>query len=105
MVERIEAQTCVRGLLATVNGHVDRPGRAARCYRYNLTAVGRYGTVEFRQGMGTCDAGVVLGWVGNVVRFVTAAVETGDEEFCEWAGLEGGVVDEEVLRRFGALVE
>lgn len=100
MLQRIDEQGSVLELLRLVNGVAVGSNSYTRFYKYNLTSVLVYGTVEFRQGAGTIDDGWVMRWVGSVVRFVTAAVETQDEVFWRWAGV-GGVVDRVVCERFG----
>ncbi|KAI5847937.1 hypothetical protein DFP73DRAFT_592811 [Morchella snyderi] len=74
---------------------------SSRLYKYNFEAVGRYGTVEFRQAAGTVDAVWIEDWVERVVRFVMAAVRTEDAVFRGWAMVEGGPDDPAVLERFG----
>lgn len=70
-----------------------------RGYRYNLASVNRYGTVEFRQAVGTADGHGIVDWVGRTIRFVRSAVATRDEVLDAWG--EHGVVDSSVYERFG----
>lgn len=70
-----------------------------RFYKYNLTSVMNYGTIEFRQAIATDDGDQIVDWVGRVILFVTSAISTPDEVFDTWA--RDGVNDSDVYRRFG----
>lgn len=70
-----------------------------RGYRYNLSSVYRYGTVEFRQAVGTTDGHRTVEWINRTIKFVTSAIATPDEVFNEWGVT--GVLDPAIYRRFG----
>ncbi|KAI5850519.1 putative amidoligase enzyme-domain-containing protein [Morchella snyderi] len=103
MIWRIDDQTDVYRLLCLINGaNDDSHTGISRYYKYNLTCVLTYKTVEFRQAAGTIDAEWIVAWVENICSFVTAAAATGDETWYEWAeSLDSVVTDAEIRRRFG----
>lgn len=70
-----------------------------RGYRYNLTSVYRYNTVEFRQAVGTTDGHKIVEWIDMTIKFVTSAIATPDEVFNEWGA--AGILDPAVYRQFG----
>lgn len=100
MVEKINEQDTIHSLLCTINSLWGSQGLShSRNYKYNLTATSKFGTVEFRQAGATLDSDKILNWVANIIRFVTAAIDTPYEVFYYWA--VHGVVDQEVYERFG----
>lgn len=100
MVQKINKQDSIKSLLCTINSLWGSQGlSASRNYKYNLTATSKFGTVEFRQAGATLDSDKILNWVANIIRFVTAAIDTPYELFYYWA--VHGVVDQEVYERFG----
>lgn len=79
-----------------------------RFVKYNFTANDRYGTVEFRQALGTGNSKEVIDWVDFVAGFVKAALEVTKEEWVEFGKIVGMgsaeetlKLDPEVLNRFG----
>lgn len=70
-----------------------------RGYRYNLTSVYRFNTVEFRQAAGTTDGHKIVEWINRTIKFVMSAIATSDEVFNKWG--EIGVFDPAIYRRFG----
>lgn len=70
-----------------------------RGYRYNLTSVDIYNTVEFRQAAGTTDGHKTVEWINRTIKFVTSAIATSDEVFNEWGAT--GVLNPFIYRRFG----
>lgn len=70
-----------------------------RGYRYNLTSVYRFNTVEFRQAAGTTDGRKIVEWINKTIKFVTSAIATSDEVFNKWGAI--GVFDPAIYRRFG----
>lgn len=70
-----------------------------RGYRYNLTSVDIYNTVEFRQAAGTTDGHKIVEWINRTIKFVTSAIATSDEVFNEWGAT--GVMNPFIYRRFG----
>lgn len=85
MMEVIDRCGKTEDLLCVINGL----GRDSyqRFYRYNFLPVQTYGTIEFRQAMGTNNVQWIIGWIRVVIKFVTTAVETPDERYAEWARL------------------
>lgn len=84
-----EARSLER-IICTMNGWACFSGvyRPSRWFRYNFLSLKAYGTIEFRQAMGTISAEKVLNWIKTVIKFVTAAIKTPDHLFTYWA-LEG----------------
>lgn len=79
-----------------------------RFVKYNFSANDKYGTVEFRQALGTGDPKELIDWVNFVAGFVKAALETTKEEWIEYGKIVGMGTAEEalnlpssVLDRFG----
>lgn len=70
-----------------------------RGYRYNLTSVEIYNTVEFRQAAGTIDGHKTVEWINRTIKFVTSAIATSDEVFNEWGAT--GVKNPFIYRWFG----
>lgn len=70
-----------------------------RGYRYNLTSVNRYNTVEFRQAIGTADGEKIVDWINRTIKFVTSAIATPDEVFNNWG--EHGISDPIIYHQFG----
>jgi hypothetical protein len=103
MIWRIDDQIDVYRVLRIINGANDGNYTSiSRFYKYNLTCVLTYKTVEFRQAAGTIDAEWIVAWVKNICSFVTAAAATEDETWYEWAeSLDSVVTDAEIRRRFG----
>lgn len=100
-LEVIEKAANLKILLSAINRTGDR-GHSDRCYKYNLTSVMHYNTVEFRQAMGTDDEGQIKDWIDRVIQFVTSAISTPDDVFDTWA--REGINDPSVYPRFGVPV-
>lgn len=97
MVAVIERCVNTEDLLCVING-LGRD-RYQRFYKYNFLPVQTYGSIEFRQAMGTSNGSWIVGWVAVVIKFVAMAVETGDETYVEWAKM--GDVPSGVCHFFG----
>lgn len=55
---------------------------------YFLKIVITYGAIEFRQAIGTANAGGILGWIQIVTKFAMVAMEIRNNSFIDW--VEGG---------------
>lgn len=98
MVDVIDRCGTTEDLLCTING-LGRDRSYQRFYRYNFLPVQTYGTIEFRQAMGTTDPEWILRWISIVIRFITKAVKTPDEIY---AVLAMSGIPPEIYRLFGA---
>lgn len=99
-LEAIDRQKSTQSLVMVINSSInikDLP----RCYKYNFRSLEKFGTIEFRQAFGTVKAEVIVEWVGTVVKFINAAVETEDSMYEEWARDKGEIRGED-YERFGA---
>lgn len=85
---KIDEARDFNSFICIVNGWV-RTGtdqyHPSRCFRYNFMCLNLYGTIEFRQAIGTVCAEDILRWVKTVTKFLMAAVRTPDYLFTEWA--------------------
>lgn len=98
-LDAIDKQHNAAGLVMLMNscvGMKDLP----KYYKYNLRSLEKFGTIEFRQAVGTVRSEVIVGWIETVIRFVSAAVGTEDEVYKRWA--EGDAIGDEDYERFGA---
>lgn len=75
------------------------PRKADKWYKYNLTSVEKYGTIEFRQAIATDNEDDIVDWIDTAIRFVTSAISTPDDMFDTWA--RDGVNDPAVYEWFG----
>jgi hypothetical protein len=75
----LDARERISELVYAINP--GREGDIDRNYKYNLTSLWSYGTIEFRQAKGTASAGWIVGWIDTVVQFVTMAIQTSDRHF------------------------
>lgn len=85
------------GLLRLINP--DGDGGWEKNYAYHFGSIEAYGTIEFRQAIGTLDARWTLDWTRRIISLVEKAIHTTDGEFLRWA--ENGINDEEVYQSFG----
>lgn len=98
----IEEVPSIPRLLSVINPPVVAPATNCRQYRYNLTSVRRFQTVEFRQAAATDDSEQIVEWIGMTIKFIIGAISTPDCEFDAWA--KHGIHDPDVYRRFGVPV-
>lgn len=98
MVDVIDRCGKIEDLLCTVNG-LGKERSYQRFYKYNFLPVQTYGTIEFRQALGTNDPEWILRWISIVIRFVTRAVRTPDEIYAFFARSD---IPPEIYRSFGA---
>lgn len=89
-------------LLSVINPPIVAPTTMCRQYRYNLTSVRRFSTVEFRQAAATDDSEQIVEWIGMTIKFIRSAISTPDSVFDTWA--RDGIDDPDVYRRFGVPV-
>ncbi|KAH0614284.1 uncharacterized protein H6S33_006170 [Morchella sextelata] len=77
----------VNGVVAAlaIDGEKPRENIPSRYFKYNFTPLSTYGTIEFREAIGTDDEFHILDWIRTVIKFVTAAIKTSDHLFVEWA--------------------
>lgn len=103
MMRKLDSVQETYDLLSTIQSMVSlalySPTSYHRGYRYNLSSVCRYGTVEFRQAVGTTDGHRTVEWINRTIKFVTSAIATPDEVFNEWGVT--GVLDPAIYCRFG----
>lgn len=98
-VRLIDQTNNIDELLRIINQDFQDHRRYSRYYRYNLTSVKKYNTIEFKQAAGTDDEDQMLDWVSRVIRFVISATSTPDEIFYTWAQV--GISDAAVYKQFG----
>lgn len=99
MVDVIDRCGKTEDLLCTING-LGKDRSYQRFYRYNFLPVQTYGTIEFRQAMGTKDPLWILNWITIIIRFVTRAVKTPDKTYAFLAKFDE--IPPEIYRSFGA---
>lgn len=100
MIKKIDEAQYIPELIRIINyDYLVYAGELQRRYRYNFREVLRTNTIEFRQAIGTVDAGKTLDWVWRIIKFVTSAVATSDCEFYSWA--DQGIHDFGIYHRFG----
>lgn len=77
----------VNGIIAALVMDGEKPCEniPSRYFKYNFTSLNTYGTIEFREAIGTDDEFYILDWIRTVIKFVTAAIKTSDHLFVEWA--------------------
>lgn len=103
MIEAIDGAPDIPNLLSIINSPTgDTAAKYSRQYRYNLTSVKRFQTVEFRQAAATDDGDQIVQWIGMIIKFITTAISTPDCEFDIWAS--HGIHDPNVYRWFGVPV-
>lgn len=98
----IDEVPSVLRLLGVINPPIVSPTTMCRQYRYNLTSVRRFRTVEFRQAAATDDSQKIVEWIGMTIKFIISAISTPDSVFDTWA--RDGIDDPDVYRRFGVPV-
>lgn len=98
----IESALSITLLLTVINAPIPTITRYCRLYKYNLTSIQRFQTVEFRQAIATDDGDSIVSWVDTAIRFIRSAISTPDAEFDAWA--DAGISDPGVYRRFGVPV-
>lgn len=99
MLDVIDRCGKTEDLLCTING-LGKERSYQRFYRYNFLPVQTYGTIEFRQAMGTKDPQWIVNWITIVIRFVTRAVKTSDDIYAVLA--KSNDIPPEIYRSFGA---
>lgn len=105
MLATIDGAASVEALVVVINGDTYENRRATRYFKYNLkAALGVWNTIEFRQAAATSNSQEIVAWIEHVIKFVTSAAETPDEQFLQWAREPPGAEYEEVFCRFGVPV-
>lgn len=102
MMWKIEAATDIPNLLCIICSKTYNASLYCRNYRYNLTSVLSYETVEFRQAIATDNGSKIVDWINRVVQFVTSAISTSDLKLHTWAS--AGITDPDIYRQFGVPV-
>ncbi|KAL0636279.1 hypothetical protein Q9L58_004736 [Maublancomyces gigas] len=100
MLRSIEEAQDIEQLLGVINSPFGTSTLPySRHYRYNLTSIRRFQTIEFRQAAATDDSDHIVEWIGMIIKFITTAISTPEREFRIWA--RDGIPDDQVYRRFG----
>lgn len=95
----IDEASSINRLLSKINSHETANDLHITSYKYNLTSLIRFNTIEFRQAIATDNEDRIIDWISRVILFVTSAISTPDEVFETWA--KNGINNLEIYKDFG----